>query len=101
MLAGAPLYVSPSIYLKLKQRENDKKDVEDNIFGKKKTFTLEERGRQDVFSFGLCLLEAGLQKDFQEIYDSDAPRGVNEKVLEGFIEEFKMKYYHNKDLCSI
>lgn len=54
MLAGADLYTSPSVYKKLVERENER-EMEVQHKKPKDLFLLEEKSKQDVFSFGLCL----------------------------------------------
>lgn len=82
--AGTSIYVSPLAY----------KD----LFGLQEQYE-HDLHKSDVFSFGLCLLEAGLLKNIQDIYDSDHME-VNEQIQRQHIDSFGKKY-NSKQLQKI
>lgn len=84
IVAGKPLYLAPSLFVALK-RGNLK--VSHNDY------------KSDVFSLGLCILEAGLVRPIQSIYD-DANMQFLEEELECLIEEFAVKYPDNPLLIT-
>jgi hypothetical protein len=52
-----------------------------------------DRSKSDVFSFGLCLLEAGLLRDVQDIYD-EGQNWVNTDLLDSYIDEFCLRQFN-------
>lgn len=74
--AGVATYVSPLAYKNL--FENERK-VEHDLH------------KSDVFSFGLCLLESGVLKSIQHIYDP-TDQAINYKIMQDLIDEFCEKY---------
>lgn len=62
--AGTKIYVSPLAYK--------------NLFDLQEQYE-HDLHKSDVFSFGLCLLEAGLLKNIQDIYDSNHME-LNEQI---------------------
>jgi hypothetical protein len=77
-MAEADLYTSPIVYSYL--LKNAAKIPHD-------------RSKSDVFSFGLCLLEAGLLRDVQDIYDEDQ-NWVNTDLLVSLIDEFCLRQFN-------
>ncbi len=57
-----------------------------------------DKPKDDVFSAGLILLEAGLLESIQKIYDPDQAK-VRTTILAEFIEKFEERYSNNVDLC--
>lgn len=58
-----------------------------------------DKHKSDAFSLGLVLLEAGLLKSIQEIYEKK--RGtINQNKLNILIEEFSNKYFRDYDLVQ-
>lgn len=51
--------------------------------------------KEDAFSLGLTILEAGIQNNFQEIYD-EKNQSFDWKIFNLLIEEFEGNYPHNK-----
>ena len=52
-----------------------------------------DRSKSDVFSFGLCLLEAGLLRDVQDVYDEEQ-NWVNTDLLDSYIDEFCLRQFN-------
>lgn len=78
ILKREPIYVSPALFSALKRR-----DLE-NI---KHT-----RHKSDIYSLGLCILEAGLMHSVQSIYDNDQ---VNQGLVDNYLNEFEDKFEDN------
>ena len=79
LLTGRNIYMSPILFQTLKKHSLT---IKDNIW------------KSDVFSFGLCQLEAGLMRQIQSIYD-ERKGIINEDLLEEFIDEFCKRYSDN------
>ena len=56
--------------------------------------------KSDVFSFGLVLLEAGLQMNVNEIYGQPGELKLDEDTLEGLIQMLKSRYPDNNLVVS-
>jgi serine/threonine protein kinase len=76
MIAEEDVYTSPLVFKNL--RRNVAK-FEHN------------RAKSDVFSFGLCLLEAGLLESIQDIYNTDQGR-ISQTKLTDKIDQFDYRY---------
>jgi serine/threonine protein kinase len=82
IFSGKEIYLTPQLYAALKK--NNMK-VNHNEY------------KSDVFSFGLCILEAGLKRGVGSIY-SESNFNVNE--LQKLIDEFTRKYDDNPLLIT-
>jgi len=79
MVSGKHYYMSPSLFTSLKKGVTK---VSHNIY------------KSDVFSLGLVLLEAGLVRQIQSIYDDQ--NGVFcDHELEALLDEFGVRYPDN------
>lgn len=58
-----------------------------------------DKPKDDVFSAGLIILEAGLLQSIQKIYDPDQAR-VRTTILAELIEKFEERYSNSADLCQ-
>ena len=84
LMAGGPIYQSPTMYTNLKKG---------NL-----TFPV-DLAKEDSFALGLVLLESGLGKSVQNIYDNS--KGTfNEQNLSAHIDEFSKKYSDDNALLS-
>lgn len=79
ILKREPIYVSPALFSALKRR-----DLE-NI---KHT-----RHKSDIYSLGLCILEAGLMHSIQGVYDNNDQ--INQGLVDNYLNEFEDKYEDN------
>lgn len=84
MMKNEPLYLSPTVYTALKRRNLS------NI--------IHSALKSDVFSFGLCLLEAGLLRSVQSIYSKGDE--IDQHMLNIYLDEFELKYTDNPLLFS-
>ena len=84
IMRNEPLYQSPAIYTALKKRNFS------NI--------IHNKTKSDVFSLGLCMLEAGLLRSIQSIYNKGDE--IDEHMLNIYMDEFEMKYEDNPLLFS-
>ena len=84
IVSGKDLYMSPVLYSALK----------------KHNFKVSHNGfKSDVFSLGLCILEAGLIRPLDQIFDDSASQ-ISFPALKGFIQEFGDKYNENPLLVT-
>ncbi len=74
-----PIYISPILFSSIKRREFDK--------------IRHVAHKSDIYSLGLCILEAGLMKSIQGIYDSGDQ--IDQNLLDSYLDEFDMKYEDN------
>ena len=84
LMKNEPVYLSPALYSALKRR-NLSNIVHSSI-------------KSDVFSFGLCLLEAGLLRSIQSIYSKGDE--IDQHMLNIYLDEYEMKYADNPLLFS-
>lgn len=85
MERGSPLYCSPQIFYCTLSGEMNIGDTRKN----------------DAFSLGLCLLEAGTLLDIQQIYDPNS-KLINPGFLSQYIAKFSERYeQENPLLCQI
>ncbi len=82
-VSDTPLYCSPILY---------------RAFTRNVMKLKHEKNKDDVFSAGLVVLEAGLLEDVQGIYDSEEG-AVNPEKLEELIQKFEERYSHSPELC--
>ena len=84
LMKNEPVYLSPALYSALKRR-NLSNIVHSSV-------------KSDVFSFGLCMLEAGLLRSIQSIYSKGDE--IDQHMLNIYLDEFEMKYADNPLLFS-
>lgn len=82
-VSDSPIYCSPILY----------KAYTRNVMKLK-----HEKNKDDVFSAGLVILEAGLLEDVQCIFDQDEG-AVSKEKLEELIQKFEERYSNSPDLC--
>lgn len=82
-LRKSPLFVSPQQYHNMINRPQNRINF--------------DRNKADVFSLGLTILQAGLLKPIDKIYE---PTAFNEKTLSIFLKEFQDRYADNPLLCA-
>ena len=86
ILAGRPLYCSPSVFGAVK---GNKKKVN------------HDPHKSDCFSLGMCLLEAGTLENVQDVYNQ-RNGSINEDKLDQHIGTFRAKYEEdNALLCDL
>ena len=78
ILNNEDIYVSPVIYKAVKLNKLDK--------------VVHAPFKSDLFSFGLCILEAGLNESIQSIYGD---YNINQSILEEKIKKFEKIYSKN------
>ena len=84
-MAEAPLYMSPLVY---------------NYLLKNAAKIPHDKYKSDVFSFGICLLEAGLLRKVQDIYEEENS-WINLEKLECYIDEFCMRQFSSTGLGNL
>jgi serine/threonine protein kinase len=81
---GEPLYLSPTLYAGVRERNLEK--------------ARHNPQKSDIFALGLTLLEAGLLKSVQGIYEGRST--VDSKALEELIQEFELQHDDNPLMYS-
>lgn len=84
LMKNEPVYLSPALYSALKRRNLN------NI--------MHSSLKSDIFSFGLCMLEAGLLRSIQSIYAKGDE--IDQHMLNIYLDEFEMKFADNPLLFS-
>lgn len=84
MLGQLPLYQSPLVYSQLKKGSNK--------------FTFDAK-KEEIFSVGLMILEAGIGRPIQEIYNEDKGE-VDQQKLDKLVNEFQNNFEENNTLVS-